>query len=154
MSTIPSEATRRHQRGVTLIEVLITMVVLAIGLLGFSALQTVAMKSNRTALYRSYATMAAYDVLDCMRANHKAAREHNYDIAFDDAAPTSTSTIADADLKSWLDALATNLPDGDGQIVVDSNGVATVEVQWSEGTKADGTTLNTATFKTQSSLRP
>jgi len=152
MKTPPIHSTHRQQQGVTLIEVLITMVVMAIGLLGFAALQTVSMKSNGTALYRSYATMAAYDIIDSMRVNRAAARAGNYDRDFGDAAPTSPTTIADQDVKSWLDALAENLPKGDGKIAV-NGGAVNVEIQWSEGTKNDLTTIYKS-FSTESSLRP
>ena len=48
--------TNGRTAGFTLVEVLVTIVVMAVGLLGFAALQTVALKSSRTALHHSYAT--------------------------------------------------------------------------------------------------
>jgi type IV pilus assembly protein PilV len=153
MSTSRFGASIRAQRGVTLIEVLVTMVVIAIALLGFSALQTVTMKSNRTALYHSYATMFAYDILDAMRANRTAARAGGYSTSFLDPAPTSATSVAQKDLKNWLDTLAEYLPRGDGQLSIDGS-VVTVEVQWIEGTEGDGTTLAYKSFETQSSIRP
>lgn len=143
---------RCAQTGVTLIEVLITIVVMSIGLMGFAALQTVSMKSNGTALYRSYATLAAYDIADCMRANRLAARSGSYNVNFVSAAPSSPTTVAQQDLKKWLDALAANLPSGDGDINV-ASGTATIQVRWSEGTD-DSLDPIYKTFQTQSSLRP
>jgi type IV pilus assembly protein PilV len=146
------EVRKARERGVTLIEVLIAMVVLAIGLLGFSALQTVSMTSNRSALYRSFATMYAYDILDCMRANRSAARSGSYNIQFGDAPPTSPSTVAGKDIKTWRDTLAANLPSGKGRVAV-NNGFATVRIQWTEGTDTTLTPI-TKTFQTDTSLRP
>jgi len=55
--------------GVTLLEVLIAVVILAIGFLGVAALQTQAVKATHSAAQKSEATMLAYLMLDAMRAN-------------------------------------------------------------------------------------
>lgn len=57
------------QRGFTLVEALITAIVMAVGLLGLAGLQIAGMKSNHSAYLRSQATIASYDLLDRMRAN-------------------------------------------------------------------------------------
>ncbi len=59
----------RRQDGATLIEVMITLLVLAIGLLGMAALQAVTLRTNQTAYFRSQATNLAYAALDHARAN-------------------------------------------------------------------------------------
>ncbi len=56
-------------RGFTLIEVLVTMIILAVGLLGLAGMQIAGMKANHSALLRTQATFAAYDLADRMRAN-------------------------------------------------------------------------------------
>lgn len=57
------------QRGVTLIEILITLLVLAIGLLGLAALQSVSLRAGQISLNRTQATNLAYEVIDHARAN-------------------------------------------------------------------------------------
>jgi len=57
------------QRGFTLLEVLIALLVLSIGLLGLAALQTTGLRSNEMASMRTTATQLAYDISDRMRAN-------------------------------------------------------------------------------------
>lgn len=59
----------KHQSGVTLIEVLVTMLVLAIGLLGLAGLQAQGLQSNNRAYMRSQAAILAYDMADRMRGN-------------------------------------------------------------------------------------
>ena len=59
----------KGQRGFTLLEVLIALLVLSIGLLGLAALQTVGMRSSQMANMRTLATQIAYDMTDRMRAN-------------------------------------------------------------------------------------
>ncbi|MFI3217655.1 MAG: type IV pilus modification protein PilV [Methylococcales bacterium] len=56
--------------GFTLIEVLIAMLVLAIGLLGLAALQTYTLRSNLAAYNHGQATQLLYDIADRMRANN------------------------------------------------------------------------------------
>lgn len=58
-----------NNKGFTLIEVLIAMLVLAVGLLGLAALQVTGLRNNLSAYHRSQATILAYDMADRMRAN-------------------------------------------------------------------------------------
>jgi type IV pilus assembly protein PilV len=50
-------------------EVLITSVILAVGLLGVAGLQLAGMRSSNSALMRTQASIAAYDLIDRMRAD-------------------------------------------------------------------------------------
>lgn len=123
---IPARGITRDQRGFTLIEVLITVVVLAIGLLGLAGLQLNGLRFTHSAYQTSQATIAAYDIIDRMRVNRNAAESGAYDIAIG-ATPTaadctgvgancSTATLAAADLTEWKAAIAANLPSGDGSV--------------------------------------
>ncbi|HXG28156.1 MAG TPA: type IV pilus modification protein PilV [Nevskiales bacterium] len=123
---------RRGQlTGFSLIEVLVTLVILSIGLLSLAALQIATLKNNNSALSRFEATTLAYEILDRMRANRTPALNGAYNIALSAGAPTACATIASCDLRDWLSALDSNLPAGDGAIVVNGR-VATVTVQWLE----------------------
>lgn len=57
------------QRGVGLIEVLVSMLIISVGVLNIVALQTVAKKSNFDALQRTSATILARDIVEKMRGN-------------------------------------------------------------------------------------
>lgn len=136
----------RQAKGFGLIEILVSMLVLGIGILGMVGLQLNAMKLNQTAGVRSQATFLAYDIADRMRANTSAALAGAYDIALTGSAP-SGDTIAAVDLGIWKTALANQLPAGAGSIT--RNGlVLRVIVQWDER-KVGGEAAQQFTFETR-----
>lgn len=65
-----------HAAGFSMIEVLISLLVLALGLLGFALLQTMNLRYTQSADYRTHATNLAYDLLDQMRANRHLAHQY------------------------------------------------------------------------------
>ena len=65
-----------NARGFSMIEVLISLLVLALGLLGFALLQTMNLRYTQSANYRTQATNLAYDLLDQMRANRLSAAQY------------------------------------------------------------------------------
>lgn len=123
--------------GFSLLEVLVTLVVLSLGILGVSGLQSTGMKNSYSAMLRAQAAQYAYDMTDRMRVNRAAAVAGGYDLAMGDAIPTGV-TLPDRDRAGWLTQLQ-SLPEGDGAIVVNAAGVATVTVQWSEAALGGGT---------------
>lgn len=64
---------RSRSRGATLIEVLIAMLVLAVGILGLMGLQINGKRTNYEALQRSAAVSLAQDMMNRMRANPNVA---------------------------------------------------------------------------------
>lgn len=62
--------------GFTLLEVMVAMLVLAFGLLGFAMLQTTSVRMSQSSNYRTYATNLASELLDQMRANRSSASDY------------------------------------------------------------------------------
>ncbi|MCH9786088.1 MAG: type IV pilus modification protein PilV, partial [Gammaproteobacteria bacterium] len=62
----------RRQLGVTLIELLITMVIVSIGVLGLAGVQILSLKQAREAGQKMVALQAANDLLDRIRVNPNA----------------------------------------------------------------------------------
>jgi type IV pilus assembly protein PilV len=128
----------RRASGFTLIEVLVAMIVLAVGLLGLASLQATSLRFNSSAYLRSQATNIAYDMVDRMRANRQAALTGAYDgQAVANPAPACASvalagaTIAARDIQSWRTAMACALPQGTGSIAR-NNSTFTLVIQWDD----------------------
>lgn len=64
---------KSRQRGLSMIELLVAVLVLAIGVLGITALQMVSLQNNRGALFQAEAVQLAYDMMDRIRANPEGA---------------------------------------------------------------------------------
>jgi type IV pilus assembly protein PilV len=152
--------------GFTLIEVLVSLVVLSIGLLGMAKLMLLSSRSNDSAYLRSQATSLAYEILDNMRANRQeATSQPTYNTLrtalATTAAPPGTICIGAAgcnstqlatfDVYEWKLRLNTAsglpgaLPNGQGSVVtatVGSQTTVTIQVFWDDtvGAGVAGTT--------------
>ena len=60
------------QRGFTLVEAMVALIVLSVGLLGIAALYVETLRASRTSLHRTQAVNLATDLADRMRANRDA----------------------------------------------------------------------------------
>lgn len=102
LGTGASSRGRRSQRGATLIEVMVAVVVLSIGLLGVAALQASALRSNQSSFDRSQAVIHNYSILDAMRANVNAARAGAYDTDGWMCEPPGAANRVSAELSTWI----------------------------------------------------
>jgi type IV pilus assembly protein PilV len=143
MSGIAMKKRIMDNDGFTMVEVLVALLILAIGLLSFAGLQIRSLTGSHSAYVRTQAAQYAADIVDRMMANRGAATVGNYDIALG-TAPCNAANVACDDLTEWKQSLngtinATGgLPGGDGSIAVGAGNVATVVVQWTDtsGTSA------------------
>ncbi|CDH45106.1 type IV pilus modification protein PilV [Candidatus Contendibacter odensensis] len=130
-----------RQQGFTLIEILVTVVVLSIGLLGLAGLQATSVRFNHSAYLRSQATSLAYDIADRMRVNRQAALLNNsYTGSVTRTCQSSVAlagTVAAQDIAAWGNALACALPLGRGTIVRGAGNIFTVTVLWDDSRGQD-----------------
>lgn len=143
---------RQRQKGFSLIEVLVSVVIMSVGILGVAGLQVLSLQQNRNSLLRAEALQLGSDILDRMRAN---PIQTYAGLDFTDAPPSPTDCVAntctaaqmkDYDIALWrcsindLDAsldrypacvaldVTGRLPGGQGAIVDDSDdALCTVE---------------------------
>lgn len=107
-------------RGVTLIEVLVAVLVLSVGLLGYAALLAFSLQANQSANFRTQATVLAYEALDMIRSSRSNVqffrRDWNW-TAPSASGPNATLVgTAIADVSNWSGRVATALPGGQARI--------------------------------------
>ena len=132
---------RGRERGFSLVEVLVAMVVIAVGMLGVAVLYVEGMKAGRTSIYRTSAVNLVADLADRMRANPTGAV--SYDGAAADTGCTngfidcSPEQLAQEDLWSWARDIGERLPAGaNGEVGVapgDLTNRGTIRVTWDVG---------------------
>ena len=120
----PPRHLRNKARGLSLLEVLVTLVVVSIGLLGVAGLQVTSIKLGLLAENRSNGVVFVNNILDRMRVNSAAIA--SYDIAFGAAAPNGT-TQAEQDVADFKGQVAAALPEGDVDIRVQQGTAASCD---------------------------
>lgn len=146
LNATPSNRTQRRRRdnqGFSLLEVMISIVVVAIGLLGVAGLQVAAIKLADTAQIRTAGAALVSNITERIRSN--PGQVSSYALSYG-VVPAGASTQAEQDLSRWRAAIAA-LPNGDASIIVASDpacpalpstsgfracSLVTVNVRWSE----------------------
>lgn len=100
----------RHMRGVSLIEVLVSVVIIAIGLLGIAAMQSMALRGAQSSLESSQAVMQTNSILEAMRANRFNAAQYN--TAGMECDVPAGGTLAQNDQRDWISALKDSIGQG------------------------------------------
>lgn len=164
---------RKCQNGYSLIEVMVSVLVMTLGILGMTGLQSASLKHNTHSMQRTKAAYLSYEIMDRMRANaspiysialgsQPAEQEcfsagctpeelMNFDIAeWKCALGKHVSSSVCTDLAANANALLLSveaLPGGDGSIsctLSTGTKACTVTVQWQERSNgADGYKIRT-----------
>lgn len=125
----------RRQRGVSLIEVLVAMLIVSLGVLAMAGLLATASRYGRTSEFRAVATLLANDMADRIRANKAALLESTsaYDMTGDysswadepadaadcvDTSECKADEIAALDRAAWGQSVFAGLPGGAGFVSV------------------------------------
>ena len=151
--------TRRSQRGFSMIEVLVTLLIIALALLGTAGLQAYSMRLNQGGQFRTQAVFLVADLTERMEANKNAISKGAYALALSNAPNPLLTSCTDAvctcdrlaggvcsalalyDLSVWQNTVAATLPQSSWS-VVNAGGnpsTVTVTVSWVDR-RADTTT--------------
>lgn len=107
-------------RGFTMVEVLVALVVLAIGMLGIAGLFVTTLGSGGAAINRMQAVNLATDIADRIRSNRSAnaayagAASTSYTCIGAGAVNCAPAEMAADDLLQWHTAIAATLPSSSG----------------------------------------
>lgn len=134
----PTGQARQH--GFSMIEVLVTMLIISLALLGASGMQAYSMRLNHGAQFRTQAVFLAADLAERMEANRATAVAGGYSIPLP-TADTDCSTVycsgdnlAASDLFKWSSAVAAALPQGQAaapvQTVTGNPSTYTITISW------------------------
>jgi type IV pilus assembly protein PilV len=144
MSALPMK-----ERGFSLVEAMVALVVLAVGMLGIAGLYVTTLRSGGGAIYRMQAVNLAGDLADRIRANRNApaayagaaANNNCYGAGAVDCTP---ALMAANDLFVWQQQVQAILPGGVGAIAVNAAAAPTtytINISWTE---SGGAVLNYA----------
>jgi type IV pilus assembly protein PilV len=142
------------QAGFSLLEILVTLVILALGLLGTAGLQAQALRTNQGGQFRTQAVFLAADIAERMEANKAAAVAGGYAVAAGVSTSSSTNCnsascnsddLALFDLNAWQNSITNTLPGGSWtitQTTIGNPSVYSIVVSWVD--RRTSTTYETA----------
>jgi type IV pilus assembly protein PilV len=153
---------QRGQRGTSLIEVLVSVLIMAVGMLGIAAMQATALRNSQSSTERSQAVIASYAIIDAMRANRVGAIAGSYNTTGWSCALPAAGTLAGNDMRAWMTALRTSIgaDETDATICGSINctaatGICVVGVRWddSRGGATGGAQAGSAEYSIQTRVR-
>ena len=125
------------QSGFSMLEVMVAVLVVAIGLLGLAGLMNAGLRNNQSSSAQSQAVWLAYDMLDRLRADRAGAVAGSYNVTMVSA--PGGSGFTNTELVGWRALLANALPSGTGSVAVNGRAVSVI-VQWSDDRVGGGVT--------------
>ena len=70
-----------YQKGMSLLEVLVSIIILAIGMLGIASMILVSNQANNSSYMKQQAIQSVYNIFDKIRSNTQAAASGNYNVS-------------------------------------------------------------------------
>jgi len=140
-TTHPSNLNKRFGkkfvRGFSLIEVLIALLILAIGVLGIAALQFKGLRYSHDSFLRSQINFLSYDIAELMRSNRSNAASYvgNYIVAVPTTAAAcsyATASTAVNDLGCWHRRVDAAIPPGSTANITTFGSLYTVALAWTD----------------------
>ncbi|WP_156924814.1 type IV pilus modification protein PilV [Pseudoxanthomonas sp. J35] len=157
MKTHPMETRPRGRRvappgpqaGAGLLEVMISILIMGIGLLGIAAMQATALRNSQSSLERSQAVIQTYTILESMRANRAAALAGEYNLVQTCDPPAANATLAQSDIRAWISSLEQTLGNTATTCgTIACNGAdCTVTVQWDDSRGTDNAGAGSTTYR-------
>lgn len=128
-----------RQAGASLLEVLVSVLILAIGMLGIAALQSISLRNTQSASERTAAVIQTYAMLDMMRANRAAARAGQYNQGWRCEAPEDPSASRiNGDWDRWISQLQQSMGSTACGRVTCGSVTCEVGVRWNDSRATGG----------------
>ncbi len=139
--------TLHSQRGISLLETLIAVLVLAIGLLGVAGLQTANLKNSQSAHQRTMAVMLTGSMAERIRANTAVAATGAFVLAKTCTSINLVGSIQNVERSQWIAEILLALGSAGtscGEVSYDAgNRTYTITVSWDDSRAVGGlSTMN------------
>jgi type IV pilus assembly protein PilV len=144
----------RNQRGFSMIEVLVTLLIISLALLGTAGLQAYSMRLSQGGQFRTQAVFYAADLAERMEANRRGAVAGDYVVANSNVAVAQSTACVDAvcaadalaayDLAQWQNAIVAALPQSSwtvAQTVAGNPTTYTITISWVDRLSNNDTTV-------------
>jgi type IV pilus assembly protein PilV len=141
--------THRRQRGVSLVEVLVSVLVVSLGLLGAAALQASALRNNQGSYERTQTSILSQSIFDAMRANMPGVTAASYNTGGWVCTAPEDNNLAKNDIARWITTLQGQIHSGACGSINCAAGVCTVSVRWDDSRATGGGSAQTITMKAQ-----
>lgn len=134
-----STTRKTNESGFSLIEAMVSLVVISVGMIGIASLYGQGLRASGTALFRTQAVNLVSDMADRIRMNRRgstsyggAAANNNCTVA--GAATCTPAQMAAHDLFEWTTRIGQVLPTGAGTVTVIGTDPPTyrINVTWTE----------------------
>lgn len=159
--------------GFSLIEVLVSIIIISLGILGISGLLVKGMSNAKTASLRTTAAMQASSLANAIYANRAFWAKHTQAVSFQSTGATvsnpssnidtskascgscTPAQLAGLDIKAWVDSLNTALPGAKSdvscpQTTNDTAHNCTIKISWTERFMDSGKTTTPASANAES----
>ena len=129
------------QKGATLVEILVSVVIIAIGLLGLAAMQNTSLRLSYESYVRSQANFLAYDLIDRIRSNPDApvyemtvdATVFETDCFSSNSDGCTQSEMREFDLYYWRESARELLPDAQVEVTYDdTQQLYSLRIKWQD----------------------
>ena len=127
-------------RGISLVEVMVSVLVLGVGLLGIVAMQSVALRGGQSSLESTQAVMQTTAIIESMRANWRNAGSYNMGSAM--CAATGATGLVANDLDNWVNSLQDTIGEGTCGQISGCPGACVITVRWDDS-RAGGSATRT-----------
>ncbi len=131
-----------RQKGMTLLELLVAVLVLSVGMLGVAGLQTTNMRNSQSAHQRTMAVLLASGMAERIRANRTLALTGAFSLAKTCTPLTAIGAIHQLEHKNWIDEIHDGInsaPTTCGEVTYDvGTRTYTITVQWDDSRSLGG----------------
>lgn len=136
---------KKLQKGASLLEVLVSVLIFSTALLALAALHTRALQFNHSAYVRSQVNILSAELFDLIRINRDGFSHYSMPLTAvtpdpnasteggqggTTPAPTGLAAVAAADLENWMAKVASVVPDANARVTCAASRVCEIEILW------------------------